>query len=70
MNKLGLMVKEERANLALTQEELAKKLRLSNVSVCHVEQGKLVGSKIIKKLAKYFKISTAEIRKLMLTKEE
>lgn len=70
MNKLGLMVKEERANLALTQEEFAKKLRLSNVSICHVESGKFVGSKIIKKLANHFKISTTEIRKLMLTKEE
>ena len=70
MNKLSIMVKEERKNLALTQEQFAKKLNLSNVSICHIENGKEMGSKVIKKLSKYFKLKTKYIRELMLTKEE
>lgn len=68
MNELAAMVREERKNLALSQEQFAKKLCLSTVSVSSLENGKEMGSKVIKKLAKHFKMQTKEIRNLMLTK--
>lgn len=70
MNALAKLVKEERKNLALTQAEFAKKLGLTAVSICQIENGKIMGSTVIKKLSKYFKLQTREIRYLMLKKEE
>lgn len=70
MNCLAILVRETRKDLALTQEQMAKKINISNISLCQLENGKEMGSQVIKKCARYFKKTTKEIRSLMLEKKE
>lgn len=70
MNKLGSYVKERRKDLALSQEDMAKVIGITNVTLCNLENGKQVGSNTIRKLSAYFHISTRDIRNLMLIDED
>ena len=69
MNKLSTRVRVERARLDLSQEQFARKLNLTNITISKIENGQKVGPKSIKTLAKYFKVDTLIIRKEMLENE-
>lgn len=66
MNQLALRVREERKNRALTQLEFAAAVGLNAITISNIENGKKVGFKVIKSLAKELKLDTSEIRELML----
>lgn len=66
---LGEFVRNYRLDEAITQEEFANKVKLTNVTISQIENGKEVGSKALKNLSKYFGVSTKELRKMMLEKK-
>lgn len=70
MNKLAKLVIEDRLDLALTQREYGEMLGISVTSVVNIEKGGMLGSKVIKALAKHFNKNTKEIRELMLLKKK
>lgn len=70
MNKLSNLVLNRRKELVLTQEQFAARLNISRVSLIKLENGEDVGSTIIVKVAKYFKIAPSKAYKLFLEKED
>ena len=70
MNKLAKLVINRRKELVLTQVQFAKKLNISHVSLIKLESGEEVGSAVLTKVAKYFKMQPSRARKLLLEKEE
>ena len=65
MNELGKWLREKRKAESLTLIELGYKTGLSYVSIYNTERGKIVGSKVLRALAKYYKTNTIELRRLM-----
>jgi transcriptional regulator with XRE-family HTH domain len=70
MNKLGLFVREKRLSQAFTQEQMARKIGITSVSLSNLENGKHIGSNILRKLASHFNVSTRLLREMMLIKIE
>lgn len=70
MNKLGAYVKNKRKDLALTQKEFAKKLKVSDITLSHIERGYTIGSLTMRKLSAYFNVSTKVLREMMLLESE
>ena len=66
MNKLGLFVREKRLSQAMTQQQMAKKIGITVVSLSNLENGKHIGTNILRKLASHFNISTRLLREMML----
>jgi len=69
LNKLAKFVKERRKELALSQNELAKKMGVTNITISRIENGYTIGSRTLRKLSSYFNISTRILRNLMLDKK-
>ena len=67
---LSDFVRNHRKDMALTQVEFAKILKISSGTVCNLELGKSAGPKVLKALAKYFKMETRILRKMMEEKNE
>lgn len=60
--QLGRFIREYRLERGMTQLELARKLKITNVSLNYLENGKRkAGPKIIKSIAKYFDIDVREV---------
>lgn len=70
MNKLGVYVREKRLNLALTQQEFAERIGISNITLSKIERGGRIGSVVLKLLSKYFSVSTKLLREMMVSKIE
>ena len=66
VNKLAKFVKERRKELALSQEELAGKIGITNITVSRIERGIHIGSRTIRKLSLFLNVDTRTIRNLML----
>ena len=66
MNKLAVLVRERRKDEALTQEEFAKVLGLTSVTISNLENGQQVGPKVLRALSKHLDIGTKQLRRLML----
>lgn len=67
MNELGKWLREKRQAEELTLVQLGSKTGLSFVSIYNTERGKIAGSKILRALAKYYKTTTVELRRMMTT---
>jgi len=67
MNELGRWLREKREAENLTLIKLGARTGLSYVSIYNTERGKIVGSKILRALAKYYKTTTVELRGMMTT---
>jgi transcriptional regulator with XRE-family HTH domain len=53
MNDIGKVVRDIRTSAGMTQRELAKRLRCTNIYVCYVERGRYVPSfRFLRKLEK------------------
>ena len=65
MNRLAKHIKERRIDSALSQVEMAKRIGISNVTLCKIETGHKIGSRVIRKLSAFFNISTRDLRSLM-----
>lgn len=70
MNKLSNLVINRRKELVLTQVQFAKRLNISHVSLIKLESGEEVGSAVLTKVAKYFKMQPSKIRKMLYEKED
>lgn len=70
MNKLSSLVVNRRKELVLTQEQFAKRLNISRISLIKLESGEEVGSAILTKVAKYFKTQPGKMRKMLYEKED
>ena len=66
MNKLGVFVKNKRKDLALTQKEFAKKLKISDITLSYLERGYNISSFTMRKLSAYFNVSPKVLREMML----
>lgn len=65
MNNLGLHLKEYRKTFGMTQRELARKLKLTTVTLCNLENDKIkAGPKVMRAVAKYFKLDIVEVVKM------
>ena len=64
MNELAIFLRERRKDEALTQVEMAKKIGITSITLSNIENGKPIGSNVLKKLSKYLNISTRDIRAL------
>ena len=67
---LSEYVKETRKNLALTQVEFAKKIKITSVRLSQIENGSSPGPKVLRALAKYFKTDTATLRAMALENDK
>ncbi len=70
INKLAGLVRERRKDEAMTQEEFAKVLGLTSVTISNLENGQHVGPKSLRALSKHLGIGTKQLRRLMLTDED
>lgn len=68
MSKLGLHIREKRLNYALNQQELAKKIGITSVTLSKIENGGRCGTVVLKKLSAYLGISTKLLREMMVNK--
>lgn len=63
-------MREKRLNLALTQQEFAERIGISNITLSKIERGGRIGSVVLKLLSKYFSVSTKLLREMMVSKIE
>ena len=70
MNLLAKKIREERKNKAMTLNEFGLKLGITGAMVRKLEQGKNLGNKSVKALAKYFKITIKEVYDLYESNEQ
>lgn len=68
--KLSELVLNRRKELVLTQEQFAKRIGISHVSLIKIENGDNIGSAVITKVARYFKMQPSKIWKMVYGKEE
>lgn len=66
MNKLGDFIREKRLNHAMTQEDYAHKIGITQTTLSKIENGEPIGSNVVRKLATFTNISTKVIREMML----
>lgn len=66
MNKLGTLVRERRKDEAMTQEEFAKVIGLTSVTISNLENGQKVGPKTLKAISAHLGIGTKNLRRLMM----
>jgi transcriptional regulator with XRE-family HTH domain len=66
MNKLSDFIREKRLDEAMTQQEFAGRLGITNVTLSGIENGKRIGAKTLKILGEYLQMPTKELRRLML----
>jgi len=69
MNKLSNFVKNQRKDMACTQEEYAPMIGISVPTLVKIENGKKVGLATCKKLADIYKLPTKLIRRMMLNED-
>ena len=63
-------MREKRLNLALTQQEFAERIGISNITLSKIERRGRIGSVVLKLLSKYFSVSTKLLREMMVSKIE
>jgi len=69
MNELGRYIRNHRLDSAMTQEEFSYKIKVTNVTMSHLENGQRVGAKTLKKLSVYLKLPTKALRRMMLNED-
>lgn len=70
MNKLSNFIREKRLDEALTQQQFADIVGITNVTLSNLENGRPVGSKTIKKLSDFTGVPTKTLRRLMNENED
>jgi transcriptional regulator with XRE-family HTH domain len=62
---LADLVRQTRLDNAMTQQELANKLKLHLVTVSNLENGRKAGPKVLKAISKFMNMETRILRKMM-----
>jgi transcriptional regulator with XRE-family HTH domain len=65
MNELAIFMKKKRTEEAKTQVSYANEIGITNITLSKIENGEMIGSNTIRKLSKFYKIDTRDIRNLM-----
>jgi transcriptional regulator with XRE-family HTH domain len=62
---LADFVRQTRLDNAMTQQELANKLKLHLVTISNLENGRKAGPKVLKAISKFMNMETRILRKMM-----
>jgi transcriptional regulator with XRE-family HTH domain len=62
---LADLVRQTRLDNAMTQQELANKLKLHLVTISNLENGRKAGPKVLKAISKFMNMETRILRKMM-----
>ena len=69
MNRLSQFIREKRKDELISQENFAKKIGISVVTLSKIESSSKVGFKTLHKIAEYFNIPTKNVRRMMILED-